>query len=300
MICKIQNLTEEVRPLHFHEFQPGQILDISDVVTQWFVDDVVAAISSGEFGVHNESGLISGTVNQINFIAGKTPVKITADEPLETRQVVENNKTLRPYDMIHEHIDASKQVFPISITGKVGDVYTYAIDPELEIDPAYYDCIFQKHSTIRDGVYEVDTENKTIICFKGNLLVGEPAWLSKPVVMEIFFPQEFPLNYLYGGYFSAKRYGDDDSVRLQLVDKLGAGVALDWYEQWMFDYLGEYVYAEYDEAFIEHLDKLCYLKTPDRPGDVPGGTFARILYYCKDPTKTDIDFKADLISEIDC
>jgi hypothetical protein len=57
-----------------------------------------------------------------------------------------------------------------------------------------------------------------------------------------------------------------------------------------------YVVKEYDECWVNHLDKLTRLMTPDgAPGEIPSGLYLRVKYYPKDATKTDIKIWIDYI-----
>lgn len=284
--------------------------EIQDIYKYWEIDEeyivpdnlrtaysssvvVLQAILNGILSVNSEDGAILDKSDAIDYLKNNV-IEITSKSALPVKEDTPNDRTLRPYPPIHKHIDSSQQIFEITLSNKQGDTYTYSCS----VNPAYYDCIFQNHSEIRDGVLEVDTVNHTITTFGGKLQEGT-AKLSKPVVMETYIDGDFPVHYLYGCFFSVKRYGDDDTVRMQIVDKDGVGVSLGWYTQEQFDAMGEYVFSEYDEGFSEHLEKMCYIETPRTEGMVPGGMYPRLLYYPKDVTKTDIDFKADLNIEVD-
>ena len=107
--------------------------------------------------------------------------------------------------------------------------------------------------------------------------------------LPICFPVTIQAYQLWGCYVHVKDFGDDDHVCMQIVDiddVLGYGVNV--------------VIKEYDEVWCQTIAKSSTaFFTPDgAPGDIPAGLYARILYYPKDATKTDIKFWADYILTI--
>jgi hypothetical protein len=207
-----------------------------------------------------------------------------------------NEFDLSIFDMGHKHIDSSAQIFDITLSLKSGVQYNYSCAQT----PAYYDCLMQNHSEIRDGV--ASEESGVITTFYGNLAEGA-ATLAKPVDIDVpvkMLNNSDPFYYLWGVYVTAADYGEDDLVRLQVIDKDGIGVELGWYTQEQFEAMGSlYVIKEYDECWIGQLEKLAKVLTPDgSPGQLPNGVYLRAKYYPKDITKTNIRFWFDPIISV--
>lgn len=74
-ICKIKNLTGEITTLHGHEFQVNEIYTISDALRiSWSTsDDVVSAIVNEDFEIHSDSGAVSGSSNQLDWLKNYMP-----------------------------------------------------------------------------------------------------------------------------------------------------------------------------------------------------------------------------------
>lgn len=204
-----------------------------------------------------------------------------------------NEFTLRPFGVVHKHINAAGQLFTITLSNKSDKTYTYSCTQ----DPRPFDCIWADHGQIRDGVESVDVENHTVTMFYG-LLGNEEATLTKYIDIDYQIPEgeDYQVVYLWGSFIDIKDYGDDDLIRLQVVDIAGIGVALGWYTQEEFDYMGEYIVREYDECWARQLDEAIKIMTPDgAPGELPAGLYLRARIYCKDATKTDIKYWLDYI-----
>jgi len=204
-----------------------------------------------------------------------------------------NDYDLHIFNVGHKHIDSSDQVFDITLSDKSGSQYNFSCTQT----PAYYDCIIQNHSEIRDGIESVD--GNVLTTFSG-LLANGLSSLIKPIDIDVHVylqDRNDPYYYLWGLCASANDYGEDDLVRLQVVDKDGIGVALGWYTQEEFEAMGSlYVIKEYDECWVDQLNRLTKVLTPDgSPGQLPSGVYLRIKYYPKDITKTDIKFWVDYI-----
>lgn len=201
-----------------------------------------------------------------------------------------NEYNLRPYGLAHKHIDSSEQIFDITLSNKNEFDIEYS---NCSATPEFYDCIFQDHSEIRDGVSSVS--GSMITSFMGRLQEGE-AKLSKAVNIDYKIEVEEDIDYVYlwGVFVDAEGYGEDDMARLQIVDRDGVGVDLGLYDQDTFDYLcsiqgGVFILKEYDECWIRHISKLTEIDTPDgSPGEIPVGMVLRLKYYPKDITKTNI------------
>lgn len=286
---KIQNLTSEAQAIHLHEFTPGEIYEIPTIdENSWAnTDQVLLAISGGILGVHNHYGLISGINNQINYLKNKTPIEVKPTVP-------KNEFSMIPHGMTHKHIDASSKVVDITLSN--GDINKRVFDFSCSVTPGYYDCIFQNDSELRDGVLSVDGNQLTL--FNGATLDDGGAKLSIPVNIDYTFPVDGTRPfYMWGAFFSASDYGDDDIIRLQIVDTMGVGIALGYYTLEEFQYMGgEVVLKEYDECWIRHIDKIGKLLTPDgSPGELAPGLTLRAKYYCKDPSKTNIKVWIDYL-----
>jgi hypothetical protein len=201
-----------------------------------------------------------------------------------------NEYSLVPYGALHVHIDSSNQLAELTLSNKSGSTYNYTCTKT----PKFFDCLFADHSARRDGVESVDGGSLTT--FYGVFENGVVT-LSQPVDIDFPFPGDEPFYHLWGCYISAKDFGEDDLVRLQIVDKDGVGVALGWYTQAEFDAMGQlYVVKEYDECWVGHMEKLTRMMTPDgSPGIIPAGLYARAKYYPKDVAKTDIKVWMDYI-----
>jgi len=208
-----------------------------------------------------------------------------------------NEYDLKPYGVVHKHIDSSDQVFSITLSNKSDTTYDYSCS---EV-PQFYDCITQDDSQIRDEVYSVDTESGTVTTFSGNLVEGSGT-LIRPINIDFQFPTniEVDIFYMWGVYFSAEGFGEDDLVRLQIIDDIGVGVALGLYTQQEFEAMGsEVILKEYDECWVNQLNKIGCVYTPDgAPGEIYAGLKARIKYYAKDATKTNIKVWGDYIITI--
>lgn len=210
--------------------------------------------------------------------------KVTPAAPL-------NEYELKPYGIMHKHIDSSGYVYDITLSNKDENNYDYSCT----VDPEYYDCIWGSYGQLRSGVLSVDTENNTLETFYDDLDNGTYK-ISKTIDIDYQLPTgEHSVFYLWGMFFTAKDYADDDLARLQIVDKDGLGVLAGWYTQEEFEAIGSlYVVKEYDECWVDQMNKLVYIKTPDgAPGEIPAGLYLRIKYYPKDETKTDIKLWID-------
>lgn len=204
-----------------------------------------------------------------------------------------NEYSLLPYGMVHAHLNSSSNVVDITLSAKVGDTYDFSCSRT----PSFYDCLTNGDSSIRDGVMSVNGGKLTT--FYGRLEEGT-YHLCQPFVLDFDFPTYYQVYSMWGCYVSAKDFGEDDLVRLQIVDKVGVGVQLGLYSQEEFDAMGgECVIKEYDECWIHQLDKVGRAMTPDgAPAIIYAGLTARALYYPKDITKTDIKVWLDYIVSI--
>jgi hypothetical protein len=201
-----------------------------------------------------------------------------------------NEYSLKPYGLAHKHIDSSDQIYDITLSNK----------DELEIDysnctttPQFYDCIFQEHSEIRDGVQSVDGD--TITTFMGRLDPAKTAKLSRPVNIDykIETMEEVDFVYLWGIFISAEDCGDDDITRLQICDPDEVGVAAGLYTSEQIQAMA-YIVKEYDECWAKHINELIEFNGPDgAPGEILNGMVLRVKYYCKDTSKTDIKVHVD-------
>jgi len=204
-----------------------------------------------------------------------------------------NDYDLHIFEVGHKHINSANYISEITLSDKIGPQYNFTCSQT----PEYYNCIMQNHSEIRDGVLSV--EGNVLTTFTGILSNGV-ASLIKPIDIDVhvaLLDHNDPFYYLWGLCASAKDYGEDDLARLQVVDKDGIGVALGWYSQEDFEAMGSlYVIKEYDECWVDQMNKLTKILSPDgSPGQLPNGVYLRIKYYPKDITKTDIKFWVDYI-----
>jgi len=286
MVKKIKNADTQahvwcgqtIQPNEYYEVQPLEDITWSNN-SQLLID-----IALGNAVVNNGTDDITDVNTAISYLKGDNPVEVIPTAP-------KNEYDLKPYGLGHLHIDASNQIYSITLSNKNGLEIDYS---NCSITPEAYDCIFQNDSQIRDGVYSEDSG--TITTFLGRLQEGS-ANLSRPVNLDykIEIQEEVDVIYLWGIFFDAENYGEDDIVRLQVIDLDGVGVALGMYTQQEFEAMGSVVlWKEYDECWVRHLSKIVELNTPDgSPGQIPVGITLRVKYYCKDITKTDIKIWSD-------
>lgn len=194
-----------------------------------------------------------------------------------------NEYGLRPYGITHKHIDASNYISTITLSNKSG----MNIDYSGSETPEFYDCICQNDSQIRDGVLSVD--GGTITTFNGVLENGS-ADLCKPIDIDykIQTQEEVNLIYLWGVFFSAEGFGDDDIGRLQVCDPDGVGVTVGLYTQEQLEAMN-YIIKEYDECWVRQISDIISIGPPNNtPAEVLNGYVLRVKYYPKDATKTNI------------
>ena len=238
-----------------------------DVLDVWFKD----SLSTGDETILD------------SLVDAHTGASTEPDPIIVTPTAPKNEYGLRPYGLVHKHIDASSYIYDITLSNK----------DELEIDyscsetPEFYDCIFQEDSEVRDGVYSVS--GNTITTFNGILSNGS-AKLSKPIDLDykIVTREQVALVYLWGMYFSAEDFGEDDIGRLQVCDPDGVGVTAGLYTQEQLEAMN-YIVKEYDECWISQVDNVIKLDSVNNtPAEVLNGFVLRVKYYPKDATKTNI------------
>lgn len=74
-ICKIKNLTGNVLTLRGHEFSVDETYTIQESVRKSWAgsDEVITAVTSGDFQIHGEEGAIEGISNQIDWLKSYLP-----------------------------------------------------------------------------------------------------------------------------------------------------------------------------------------------------------------------------------
>lgn len=293
MVKRVKNNTGAPRAWVNQEIQPGEYYQIqSEEETRWANDStLLTSIAAGDAIVNDGDSDLTDVNQAINHLKGRVPHEVvTIAGSVFTPTSPMNEYDLKPYGALHKHINSSSQIFDITLSNKDGATYDYSCS----VTPAYYDCIFNDTSEVKDGILSEDSGSLTTFYgLHGNGTVH----LSKPVDIDYcVYDGDHQMFQLWGAYFSAKDFGDDDVIRLQIVDKDGVGVSLGLYTQEEFDYMGEVVLKEYDECWVNQIDKIGKLMTPDgAPGEIYAGLFARAKYYSKDPSKTDVKMWVDYI-----
>lgn len=285
-ICKIKNLTGSIGTLNGHEFAVDEIYTVQDSARlSWASnDEVLAAIAAEDYEIHDANGAVSGISNQIDLLKLDSPTTVTPTAP-------KNEYDLKPYGAVHKHINASSMISEITLSNKSGNSYDYSC----AVTPAFYDCICDATAETIDGV--LSEESGSIETFYGRHANGVLK-LCKPVDIDFQVgDNEHDIWQLWGAHVDFADYGDDDLVRLQIVDDSGVGIALGLYTLEEFEAAGsEVVIKEYDECFVRQLAKINMLKTPDgAPGTIYAGLKLRAKYYPKDIAKTDIKCWIDYI-----
>ena len=240
-------------------------------------DSFYSAVSSGKAQITGDNGIFANYAEAWQYIIGLHKQEVVPLAP-------KNEYDLRPYGLSHVEIDSSDQVYDITLSNKSSKDIDYS---NCGTTPQFYDCIFQNHSQIRDGVESID--GSTITTFMGRLAEGS-AKLSRPVNIDykIETIEDVATIYLWGIFFDAENYGDDDIVRLQICDPDEVGVAAGLYTSEQIQAMG-YIVKEYDECWVRQLTKIIEVNTPDgSPGEILNGMVLRVKYYCKDITKTSI------------
>ena len=270
MIIYLENISGEVKQLHIHEFAIDEILEIDHT---WYIDAVIEAVSAGDFRVRNQDGIITGTAKQLDWLQGIDRSIVVANEKLMvTPEAPVHDYGLRPYGLVHKHLDASGNIFDITLSNKNGNNIDYS---NCSVTPASYDCIKQDHSAVRDGVYSVN--GNTLTMFMGQLQNGA-ATLVKPIYIDYLIAAMEEVNSLdfWGMFFSAENFGEDDVIRIQELD--GDGNLL----------------KEFDDCWVSHLNGIKFLATPKgAPWEMSVGNTIRLSYYPSDIEKTNIKVWAD-------
>jgi hypothetical protein len=284
MIRKVKNATQETRTWCGQEILSGQYYELqSSEILRWANDSVfLSVIGTGEALMNNGDIDVTDVNMAISLLKNLLPVEVTPTAP-------KSEYNLRPYGLGHKHIDASEQIFDITLSNKSGQDIDYS---NCSATPQFYDCIFQDHSEIRDGVMSVD--GSTITTFMGRLSEGA-AKLSRPVNIDykVEIVEVVYIVYLWGIYCNSEGSGEDDIMRLQVCDPDEVGVAAGLYTHEQIVAMN-YIVKEYDECWVKHADKITEFNSPDgSPAQIMVGMVLRIKYYCKDPTKTDIKVWSD-------
>lgn len=63
----LKNISGQIYQLHIHEFQIDEKIEVDH---SWYVDAVIEAVSSNDFEVHNNDGLIVGLTKQLDYLKG--------------------------------------------------------------------------------------------------------------------------------------------------------------------------------------------------------------------------------------
>jgi hypothetical protein len=290
----IHNISEETKTYQGRPIEAGTFFQIPINLENEYagddslVDELTVENPPVVMSKDGSTDLPGGGADQIRYLQSNIPAEITPTAP-------KNEYSLLPYGMVHAHLNSSTNIREITLSEKDGDTYTYSC----AVDPEFYDCITDPNSVVCDGVLSVDTVNHKITLFYGRHENGTLT-LCKPFKIDFDFPTYEQSYSMWGSYFSAKDFGEDDIIRLQIVDTVGVGVALGLYTQEQFDAMGgECVLKEYDECWVHQLDKAGRVMTPDgAPAVVYAGLTARALYYPKDPTKTEIKVWTDYIVSV--
>lgn len=110
--------------------------------------------------------------------------------------------------------------------------------------------------------------------------------LNTPAILDFKLSEDYPLQYLWGCSSHVKDFGEDDYIEMQIIDKDN-----------VLGYGENTVLKEYDQVWCQTIAKsTAPFFTPDgAPGEIPGGVYARVLYYPSDALKTDIKLWIDYI-----
>lgn len=275
-ICYIKNISGASATLNGRVLTSNEEYQITDNLRHDWAnnDDVISAITDDDFQIGNGTSYITSYSDQLDWLKSDVPPEVQTT-------MAKNETSLKPYGITSMVIDASSYVSTITLSGKSGTTYSYT-----GTDPAVNDCLTQGSGHLRDGVLSVDTQAKTVTLYYGVLANGSTK-LSKPIILDYKLPSDYSTYLIYGSYVSAFDYGEQDVVRMQIVDVdniLGAGAG--------------YIVSEYDELWVDHADKLTKLITPSTPGEVPGLLYLRLKYYPKDVSKTNIRLYVDYIVEV--
>lgn len=258
------------------EIQPSESYEIQECEKyRWANDSQVMVDIAGEKIIINDGDSNITDVNTaINHLKDKIAVDVIPTAP-------KNEYELKPVGIVHKHIDASNYVYDITLSNKSSKTYDYSCS----IDPTFYDCIWGNNGELRDGVYSVDTENNTLTTFYG-ILDNASYKLSKAIDIDLYLDTELAsMIYLWGVYFSASDYNEDDLLRMQIVDVDN-----------ILGYGANFIVKEYDECWVDQLNSIKKILTPDgAPGEIPTGLYLRCKYYPKDATKTNIRVWIDYI-----
>lgn len=83
-VCKIKNISGEIKALHEHIFQIDELFVIEDSQRDGWAsnDDVLTAITEVQFQIYNETEAIEGVSDQIDYLKniGVQPVSIKSSE----------------------------------------------------------------------------------------------------------------------------------------------------------------------------------------------------------------------------
>jgi hypothetical protein len=295
----LENLTNEEQVWGSKVYQPYEAYsvpreDYPILATDYkLFEDVIDKVK-----VSSDSTVYTSKIDAWNYIIGDYPQEVIPRSP-------KNEHNLRPLGKGHKHINSANQIYDATITG-IGlveietGVFAYGYEYVGNLTPAPYDCLSQDDMQKFAGVISYDSEND-IVYVKGLELSDGSCIITRPINLDVELSEEYADIYsVWGMYASAKDYGEDDFVRLQVIDLKGEGVSLGYYTQEEFDYLyslyGCVVLKEYDEIWVNQMDKINELLPPDKTcAEIPAKFYMRAKYYAKDITKTNIRWWLDYL-----
>lgn len=257
---------------------PGAYLDITHLVSTWTqsskvlsdVGDGTLIVSTGET---DGSGDIADGVDGWNWMTSNRPLEVIPTTP-------KNEHNLKPLGMCHACIDSSLLTCEVTLSNKTESTYTYSST----IEPTVGTCIFDHTNDLRVIVASVDTQAITMTLENDSIGNGVHT-LHKPHNVDYKIVGANSTYWLWGAYADAADYGDDDYIRLQIVDVDN-----------IFGYGYNVVIKDYDECWVRHLCKLGVVDTPSKsPGEIPTGLAVRSIYYPTDATKTATNIWLDFI-----
>lgn len=274
----IKNLTNEAKEWGNHGFNPLEEREIPLNRVDSFVKDEVfiQAISSDPAAavVGNGNEFFYQNIDmQLKWIIGSYS-EVTPTAP-------KNEYELLRLGRAKSNFLSSGYCEEIIITNKIDNTFTYS---SLLIEPEVGSQIACNEDTVWTYITEVDTVNKKITVEDASNMFPGVVLLSNPVNIDYILSTSYgdTLN-LWGCYFTAKNYGEDDHVILQVIDTYGitglpAGT----------------VVKQYDECWVNQIDQIIDLGTPDGAPGIISATFTlRVAYYPTLTTETNVSVWLD-------
>lgn len=304
---RIKNNTQSIQTWCGQEIASQESYSIQAMEIERFANDntVIVAISNEEAIIGSDDEYFTDINQQINYLKGNEPIKVSTDSPLSVTPTAPLNEYgMEQWGCTKGCFTSNNLVHAITLSNmsQDGKTFDYTCSHVLNIG----DYVFMNDFCDRSWITSF---TETTVTFEMPYLENGTGVYSEGYFCDELVRDWKPLMYLWGMFFNARNYSDNDFLELSVVDSSDMfkddtfcqamfGCDADEAEPYIigmgFEDIGEFGHwtKYYDEQWI--LNAFGNIRTPDgSPGTLIPGLVLRLKFFPTEAKETKTHFYID-------